>query len=207
MGEFFAVVLAFPAVLFTFMVVVVAAFWLLVLVGGTDVDALDGDEGGEADDGILSGFGLGGVPLTVSLSVLIVIAWFVSLVGTVLLGGLDAAAPVTVTLSIVVLLVAVVAGLLGTRLLVLPLRRLYPDAPEASRMDFLGRTCVVRTGTVGQDFGQAEVTAADGSSAIVQVRQAGTAALTNGSTAVIYDYDAEGEFFWIEPVDNQRKAR
>ena len=37
---------------------------------------------------------------------------------------------------------------------------------------------------------------------MVQVRQAGDKArLTSGSTALIFDYDADGEFFWVVEVN------
>ena len=52
-----------------------------------------------------------------------------------------------------------------------------------------------------EDFGQAEVTAADGSSAIVQIRLAGEGNLGLGSRVVIYDYDSAGEFFWVSPLE------
>ncbi|MGH1554761.1 hypothetical protein ACRAWF_31065 [Streptomyces sp. L7] len=39
------------------------------------------------------------------------------------------------------------------------------------------------------DFGQAEVRAADGSAATVQVRQTGNDALAGGSTGLLYAYD------------------
>jgi len=58
----------------------------------------------------------------------------------------------------------------------------------------------IRTGTVTGEFGQAEVTAQDGSSAIVQVRQTGEHALTHGNRALIFDYDTDGEFFWVAPA-------
>ena len=74
-----------------------------------------------------------------------------------------------------------------------------------SRTAFVGRTCVIRTGTVTDAFGQAEVHAADGSSAIVQVRQTGADTFTAGSTAVIYEYDRDGEFFWIVPTPGLRE--
>ncbi|GAA5004147.1 hypothetical protein GCM10025734_42170 [Kitasatospora paranensis] len=79
-------------------------------------------------------------------------------------------------------------------------------APPPSRRDFVGLGCVIRTGRVGPDFGQAEVRAADGSSAVVQVRQnradaaAAGSGLRAGTSALIYDYDAEGEFFWVMPA-------
>ncbi|MGW0395072.1 hypothetical protein ACWDYJ_30200 [Streptomyces sp. NPDC003042] len=58
-----------------------------------------------------------------------------------------------------------------TRLLVRLLARsaakLFPDEPGPSRLDFVGLTCVIRMGRVDAGFGQAEVTAVDGSSALV----------------------------------------
>jgi hypothetical protein len=101
----------------------------------------------------------------------------------------------------VVLVAAATGAWLGAYALVVPLRRLLPDGPSASRTDFVGRMCVVRTGRVGRDFGQAEVTASDGSSALVQVRLVGVAIRSAGWTALLYDYDAAGEFFWITPMD------
>jgi hypothetical protein len=54
---------------------------------------------------------------------------------------------------------------------------------------------------VTHDFGQAEVHAPDGSSAIVQVRQAGDDDLTAGTVALLFAHDADGEFFWVVPLD------
>ncbi|MPZ81842.1 MAG: hypothetical protein GEV28_16150 [Actinophytocola sp.] len=206
MGEFVDAALSFPAVLLSFLLVVVVLYWLLVVLGTLDIDVgggddVGGDDGGGDDGdggGLLDGLGLGGVPVTVSLSVLIIFAWFVSLVGGLLLVGLDGA--LATALGIGVLVVAIVVGLLAARLIALPLRKLYVSGLEPSRADFIGRECVVRTGKVSTDFGQAEVTAADGSSAVIQVRQTGEHELTAGRLALIFDYDTDGEFFWVAPA-------
>lgn len=71
---------------------------------------------------------------------------------------------------------------------------------QHSRRDFVGRMCVIRTTWVDRTFGQAEVRAADGSAANIQVR-AMDPGLRLGSTALIFDYDADGEFFWVMPYD------
>ncbi|MEV4312920.1 hypothetical protein [Actinocrispum sp. NPDC049592] len=196
MGEFFGAVLAFPAVLFTFLLAVLIGYWLLVLAGALDAD----EDGGD----LLSGLGFGGVPLTIVLSLTVIVAWLTALVGTVLLDGSPAG--IRISLGIAVALAAILLGLFVTRLLVTPLRRIFHTAPAASRADFVGRTCVIRTGTVTTDFGQAEVHAEDGSSAVVQVRQTGADELRAGTIALIYDYDTEGEFFWVAPVDTQVKG-
>ncbi|MFD2356791.1 hypothetical protein ACFSTC_57330 [Nonomuraea ferruginea] len=63
---------------------------------------------------------------------------------------------------------------------------------------------MIRTGRATPDFGQAEVTAADGSSAVVQVRTTGQDRLTRGQTALIFEYDADGEFFWVMPYESEQ---
>ncbi|AGZ46650.1 hypothetical protein AFR_41980 [Actinoplanes friuliensis DSM 7358] len=189
MGGFFEAALSFPAVIFTPLLVVVIGYWLVVIVGGADPDG-DGD-GGDAG-GFLGFLGLGGVPASVVLSLLIAVAWFAALAGGELLGAIPAA---------LVLAGALVAAWVITRLGVMLLRRLMPQGSEPSRADFVGLTGIIRTGRVTATFGQAEVHSRDGSSAIVQVRQAGTDDLRAGSIALLYDVDPDGEFFWVVPAD------
>ncbi|UQI46869.1 YqiJ family protein [Streptomyces sp. HU2014] len=220
MDDFLAAALGFPAVLFGFALLVVVGYWLLVLAGGLD----PGDHGhaGDLDTGpdgaghggpagLVAAAGLGGVPVSVVLSLLIAVAWFLSLAGTALLADADVPALLRAALSAGVLAGAWAAAWV----LVRPLRHLFPDERPPSRLDFVGRVCVIRTGRVGTDFGQAEVTAEDGSTAIVQVRaepvlprdggpeplHPGEPGLTAGATALIFDYDADGEFFRVAPFD------
>jgi hypothetical protein len=192
MGDFVDAALSFPAAIFTFLLAAVLVYWLLVLIGTLDIEIGDLDLG--------DGLGLGGVPVTVTASVLVVVSWFVSLVGGVVSTVLDLGTVVTVVAGCGVLLVALVCGVFAARLVAVPLRKLYAPGGEASRNDFVGRECVIRTGRVTGEFGQAEVTAVDGSSAIVQVRQTGEHALAYGGRALIFDYDIDGEFFWVAPA-------
>ncbi|MFB4319821.1 hypothetical protein [Actinomadura sp. 21ATH] len=200
MGEFIDVALGFPTALFTFPLIVVAGYWLLAAVG---LDVLDADTGAGVGDA-LAAARLGGAPVTVAMSALVAVAWFASLAGSAL------GVPGAVTLP-----AALAASWLATAALVRAVRRFVPAgwaaAAGGSRRDLVGRTCVIRTGRVGADFGQAEVTADDGTSAVVQVRvpdsdlavagRAEPGALTRGSAALIFDYDPAGEFFWVMPYD------
>ncbi len=189
MGGFVEAVLSFPTVVFTPLLAVVIGYWLLVVAGGADPDTeVDAGEG----HGPLGFLGLNGVPVSVVVSLLVVLAWFGSLAGAELL---------TTVPAWLVLAGALLAAWLLTRLAVIGLARIWPTGPGASRSDFLGLTCVIRTGTVTRTFGQAEVHAPDGSSAIVQVRQAGSDDLRAGSRALLFDVDPDGEFFWVVPAD------
>jgi hypothetical protein len=230
-GGFTGVVTGYPTVVFSFALVVVVAYWVLVLLGGAHLHsghhgggghsgghggghgghgghAGHGGPAGQHHGGVRAGlrhlngglqrtFGLGGIPITVAVSLVVAFAWFGALTGQTLLDGRHGGA---------VLAGALVVGWAGARVLAWPLRRLMPaPAPPPSRRDFVGRPCVIRTGRVGPDFGQAEVRAEDGSAALVQVRQsldeaAGPgSALSKGASALIYDYDTEGEFFRVMP--------
>ncbi|MFE0463219.1 hypothetical protein ACFW1A_28590 [Kitasatospora sp. NPDC058965] len=210
MRGFLGAVTGFPTVVFTFALIVVVGYWVLVLLGGAHLHGARGGHHGHGHGhghgggrhghgGLQRVLGLGGVPITVAVSLVIAFSWFTSLAGRVWLGGGGGGGWL--------LPAAVACGWVGARLVVTPLRRLMPEPlPPPSRLDFVGLGCVIRTGRVGPDFGQAEVHAADGSSAVVQVRQslddaAGPGGvLRSGAAALIYDYDAEGEFFWVMPA-------
>lgn len=209
MNDFFDVILSFPTVLFTFLLGVVAVYWAAVVVGGVDLDLfdtdvdvdpdVDGDAGGLG--GLLATLGLHGVPITVTLSILIVVAWFVSLVGTALVGS-DRTGVLAVGVLVAVLVVAVICAWTVARILAGPLRRVLGPQRSAHRTDFVGRVCVIRTARVTAVYGQAEVTADDGGTATVQVRtERADIDLTNGMRALIHGYDAEHEHFWVSPAD------
>ena len=140
MGEFLDATVEFPAVLFSFLLLVVIGYWVLVLAGGLGLDALDPDDG---PSGLLAGLGIGGVPVTVVLSLMVTLAWFTSLAGGAFTDGTPA--------RLAVLAVALLVAWLGTRLLVLPVRRLLPEEQPPSRNDFIGRMCVIRTRSVSAD--------------------------------------------------------
>lgn len=171
MTEFFAAAVAFPTVLFSLLVLVVLAYWLTVALVGLDLDA---------------------PVLPISISLFVVITWFAALVGTVLTpeGSLRYA----------VLAGSLLVGAFVTKIVLIPIKSWTKPEKPASRNDFVGRTAIVRTTRVTEHYGQAEVTADDGGTAVVQVRAAQSTELNAGQTALIFDYDAEGEFFWVVDI-------
>ncbi len=183
MSEFLHVALDFPTVIFSFLLIVVIGYWVVVITGLFDLDGADAPW-----------LGFGGVPAGITLSLLIATAWLLSLIGSQF---------VPAPLLLAVPAVALAGGWLGTRALISPLRGMLAKEILPSRGDFVGRMCVIRTGLVSHDFGQAEVTAADGSSAVVQVRTTGQDRLARGDNALIFEYDADGEFFWVMPYESE----
>ena len=216
MGAFIAAATGFPTVVFTAALVVVVLYWLLVALGAADAHGhghahvhirghahvnARGHDGGRGH-----GYGrwLGGVPVTLAFSLFVAVGWLISFCGSVLLVP---SGPAGVLVGAGVLIGAGYASWQATKLLVRPLHRLFPDEHGPSRLDFVGLTCTIRTGRVDAGFGQAEVRAADGSAATVQVRQTGNDALASGSTGLLYAYDEPGEFFWVAPYDSALDPR
>ncbi|MDT0377775.1 hypothetical protein RM572_03170 [Streptomyces sp. DSM 42041] len=201
MGDFLRATLEFPAVLFTPALPAVLAYWLFVLLGGVPLGTFAEGGGGRRLPGgagavkrsALSPFH--GAPSAVVVSLLVAIAWFLSLAVTVLVPG---------TLLRLAALPAVLGAALAlTRLTLRPLRRFARPEEGISHAEFVGRVCVIRTGRVNARFGQAEVAAPDGATALVQVRadDALGPELAAGDTALIYAYDAEGGHFHVAPYD------
>lgn len=206
MGAFFAAATGFPTVVFTAALTVVVLFWLLVALGAADAHGhahmhLNSRAHGD-------GWGLGGVPVTLAFSLFTAVGWLISYCASVLFVP---SGPVGVLVGAVVLIVTVYVSWRATKLFVRPLHRLFPDEHGPSRLDFVGLTCTIRTGRVDAGFGQAEVRSADGSAAMVQVRQPdgdlAAGALGSGSTGLLYAYDETGEFFWVAPYDSALDPR
>ncbi|MFE9449853.1 hypothetical protein [Streptomyces sp. NPDC006739] len=204
MGAFLAAAAGFPTILFSSALVVVVAFWLLAALG---LHAHGLHAHGVHGHGHSGTRGMSGVPVTVAFSLLTAIGWLVSLSATVLVVPLAPAGLARGAVRGAVLVGATAVAWWLTRALARTLRHLFPDVPAPSRRDFVGLTCTIRTGRVDRGFGQAEVRAADGSSAVVQVRQSGTEALTSGSTGLLYAYDEVGEFFWVSGYDTALDPR
>lgn len=197
MGDFLDTASRFPAVLFSLPLAVVLAYWIFSVVFGVGTSVADSAEPGEPGGfaGALALLGLGGVPAAIPVSLVIAVAWFTAMAGTELLdAGWQRVATVPA---------ALLAGWLGARLIVLPLRRAFPDETGIYHRDFVGRVCVIRTGRVSEAFGQAEVAADDGGTAIIQVRAGGPEGqeLTSGRRALIYGYEPDGGYFWVAPYD------
>jgi hypothetical protein len=178
---------------------------------GGDVDIGDGDDGADASGhgalaAIMSALHLRSVPATVVISFIITFSWLVSVVAMQLL---DRMAPALLgsLIKLGVLFSSFVLALPLTSIAARPLAKVFAPKHAPVKSDFIGRTCVVRTGTVTEKFGEA--TLHDGGAGLVlRVRIEDGKQLGRGEQALIVDYDAERETYLVEPmrdVMNERK--
>lgn len=218
---FLAGLVAFPTVLFAALSVCALLYWLLVILGAVDLDALDGLSG--KVDGMLEGavdavadggsllaetlrtLGFTRVPVTVSLTLFSFIGFFFAESSLELLRPLlpswAAAAVATLT--------SVGGGIAVTSVLTRPLRRFFADGGHSQKQGgtgLLGKTATI-TIDVDERGGQARVD----NEIIVRVRAVGLQ-LARGTEVVLMERDEHGVFL-VEPVaalmptDAQRFAR
>ncbi|GAA1460183.1 YqiJ family protein [Nocardiopsis exhalans] len=205
MGVFLGTAFGFPTVLFTPLLIVVLGYWIFVVVGAADTEMLDsvnadGDAAGLS--AVLSKAGLGRVPVTVALTMLICVAWFVSMMGSILTTLIEiTSTPLLYALGAVVLLIALVAAWAVTSGVVMGFQRFLPKRRGDSKHELVGRTCVIRIGEAREDFGQAEITTAGGAAISIPVRTTSGEVLPLGSTALIFDHSPGDDVFLVTAFD------
>jgi len=168
-------------------------------VTGVTGDGGDGDaEAPGALSAIMNALQLRGVPATVSISLVITFAWLVSVVTMQLVTRAWPSLQGTVV-SAAVLLLSPLLALPLTSLTARPLAKVFAPHRARVKTDLIGRTCVVRTGSVTAKFGEA--TLADGGAGLViRVRVDDGKKLLRGEQALIVDWDADLESFLVEPM-------
>lgn len=193
--------LALPTGIFTLLLAIAVIYWAFVILGAFDIDVLDFDGGGDdVSEGLLAGvfavLGLRAIPVTVVLTVVILLGWLGSYFGMWVLAGYGLAG------ALVAAGVGVAAFLLAlplTSLAVRPLRPLFKTAEARSRTQLVGGTCTIATGRVDEGFGQADVHLG-GDHLLIQVRCAAGNGLAKGDEALIVDFDRAREVYLVEPM-------
>jgi len=142
MTGFLSAALTFPTVVFGAALVVVVCFWLLVLAGAAGRDSFDTDLDSEA-------LGFGGVPVSVSVSLFIVVAWFTGLTGSVLVLRSGATGTLRAVFHLAVLAGALLIAWKVVRMLVRRIRRFFPAAPPPAPQDSASRVRAARTQSAG----------------------------------------------------------
>jgi len=222
-NELFEASLRFPTVVFTIALGITLIYWVFVLLGALDIDllgggdvsgaakgigdamvggakggaeALHGHGGGDGvdhDGGLL---GLSNVPITISISFVVLSGWCLSLLGSHYGGKVLGSSAL---IGLVVLALAFVVALLVAAVLVRPLAPVFKIREGKSNKDYVGHVCTVTTGHVDDGFGQATIE--DGPDVLViPVRCDRTGALARGSKALVVDFDAARNAYIVEPA-------
>jgi len=198
MDPFYQNISSFPTVLFTLLLGVFVLYWAGAVLGlvdleviDIDLDALDlnPDSPHTAVDtlaGLLLKYGLAGVPLTISLSILTLIGWLASYYLVHFLQPFMSVALIKYPLGLVILLVAIYVGALLTGQIIKPLKPLFEKATQETVKHVVGRTGVVRTSRVDREFG--EISVEDGGAGLIlKVRTTGDDQFKKGDQVVVIE--------------------
>lgn len=181
MIEFLNNALTFPTIFYTGLLGLVVIYWIISMFGLAGFDALDididasGDTGGLA--GWLSKFRLDGVPLTLSISLIVFVSWILCFYMVEFFLNTMAKdihnEMVHIALSFWLLVLSPALALPIVIALLTPLKPLFQklrkETRGASANDFVGRTATIRSGKVNQIHGTVELSDG-GAGLILQIR-------------------------------------
>jgi hypothetical protein len=206
MGEFWAVATSYPTAIYTVLLGVVLIYWLLAMLGMVDFESsgIDIELDADADGGDIStlashvvGFGLNGVPFSIVVSLIVLVAWTAScMAGMWVLAWLPAQWLQWLVGS-VVLVASFALAIPLTAQVVRPMRRLFVSHTAVINAALVGQTCKVITQRVDTQLGRAEV-ARRGASINIRVWAHTPNALVKGSVARILEYDEATARYLIE---------
>ncbi|MBK7076647.1 MAG: hypothetical protein IPH44_30585 [Myxococcales bacterium] len=156
-----------------------------------------GAEAAHAHDvggGLWAWLGLATVPVTVSMSVVLLLTWAGSILA-MQYGPHGLGTALAIVMAVAVVLIALpLAGFL-----VRPLRPVFEVKVGKSNKDYVGATCTITTGHVDDGFGQATIE--DGATVLViPVRCDRAGVLGRGAKALVIDFDPVRHAYVVEPA-------
>ncbi len=197
MTEFWEAATSPVGLVFGVPLVLCLILWAVSIIGFLDLDVdVDTDAGegvlGEAFDSL----GIAGVPPLVVASMVSLIAWFVAIVGQiVVVDPVDGVAAIAV--GIVVVAVALVAGVFGGARLARPLGSAMVTARAPDGAELAGQSAVVRSGRVDETFGYADADWPDGSQSRVEIRDDRARGFAAGERIRLVDFDRDRGWYSI----------
>jgi hypothetical protein len=182
-------------------------YWLLTLIGAVGIDSLDahhdvsGDDAsghlGDVPAAMLRVVNAGFVPLTVVLSILILMMW----VGAITLNYYFNAGQ-SWLLAAGFLVVAFVLAVVATKIITQPLVPLMRRLKEAEDVaPVIGGVGIVRSIEMDSKFGQVEVERSGGATALLNARLSADAEpVPRGTTVAIISLDEVSGLYLVRPL-------
>ena len=171
-------------------------------LGGDGLDAADAATGSvKGLAAVFSALRLGSAPMTVVLSLIILVAWSISLLVAPPVMAMAPGRLGGILVGTGLWIAALVAGVMAASLLVRPLAPLFATHRAAGKEQLIGRVCMIKTGTVDERGGQA-LFSRDGDEILIAVRCERPNTLSRGSMAVIVDWLRDEDVFLVTAADD-----
>ena len=208
MDPFYQNILSFPTAVFSALLILCILFWLVAILGLLDISFLDisGSENGlevsdaasvpDAVAGIILKLGLNGVPLTIVITLITLIGWFICYYIVDFLFGIIPDGLIRYALGVPVVLVSFYFAALATAQIIKPLRKNFKGLEQDVEKIVLGQTAIVRTSKVDAGFGEAALDDG-GAGLILKVRATGDSTFKKGDRVVLIEYLSEANTFRV----------
>lgn len=206
MGPFFTNIGSFPTVIYTVLLGVCLVFWLIAILGLIDLEIIDLEmdlemhglevdvdvdmdvDAGESNMGFLAGLlfklKLVGVPLTVTLTILMLTGWLLSYYTVHFLYPFIPNAIPQFLVGIPVFIATLYVAAKITAKLINPLKPLFANEDQQIEKKLLGQTVTVRTSRVDDKFGEA-IFEDGGAGLLLKIRSKGGERFTKGDRVII----------------------
>ncbi len=210
MIDFLSNAFTFPTLFYTGLLVLVVIYWLISIFGIGGVDSFDAeiemDTGDNASSltGWLTKFRLDGIPLTLSISLIVFISWIlcfymVEFFINNMMKNIDNKMA-KVALGFWLLLLSPALALPIVISLLTPfkplMKKLKKEAKGASATDFVGRTATIRSEKVNLSYGSVELNDG-GAGLILQIRTKEPNHYKRGDKVILKEYLRESNTYNI----------
>lgn len=203
MDGFYSIIVSFPTIIFTVLLIVCVFYWLISFLGLVDIDALDldADTGSDSSGGVntVAGLamklGLNGVPLPIVVTFISLIAWFVSYYATYF-ASKYLPDLIELVARVGIFVISLWVAVLLTARIIRPLRAFFKQAEQDTEKKIIGQLAIVRTGRVDENFGEATV-ADGGAGLMVKVRPYKNETFKRGDRVILLEYLEELNIYKI----------
>ena len=199
---------AIPSALFVFVLI----YWVVVMLGAVDLDALDIDvdvdldgPGVDADAGIsvswlnsiLAFFNLSHIPLMVFISFLVLPMWFISVQLNDILGNTN------FLLGLVFLIPNLLVSLFIAKFLTMPFVKMFSkmNSEGQTTTTMIGKICRVVLTLNSNSVGQVEVNV-DGSNYRISAKTIEDKVMQKGEEGLVIEYHENSKYYVVEPYEN-----
>lgn len=189
-----------PTVLLIFTVI----YWLIVIIGVIDIDAVDVDFDTDVDldldadveiDGlasVLSFFNIGHMPLMIFVTFSVIPLWMATLMVNDWV-GIHSFLP-----GLAVFIPAIIGSLFVAKVLTTPIAKFYRRVKtETEAVNIVGNICTVKLPISAERTGQAEIKVNGTSVLISAITRKGL--IGKGESALIIDFEKDKNVYYVEP--------
>lgn len=211
MDPFYQIIVSFPTVVFTVLLVFAIFYWILAVLGLVDIDMLDfdlpdidADVHADGDalsnlnimSGLMIKLGLNGVPVAIVISLIALFGWLFSFLAVFFVFPLVPTALLQFLVGILLLIGVSYGAAIVTAWVIKPLRPLFLASNQEVQRNIIGQCAVVRTGVVDKTFGEA-LLEDGGAGLIVKVRSYKDETFKRGERVVLIEYSASEHLYRV----------